>query len=136
MALAATCWVSAKSALTRAALPRLPSNPSTKSTRAASSPTAGVVRYGEVPSALGCQTPEAYLPTRVTSLELRYDSAQLPLSAMINNQNSQTNWPQSRGKVRIYASTDSELLPWTSTGYRQAAHRKEQTVTVACPRNQ
>ncbi len=44
-------------------------------------------------SALGYQTPAAYLATRAASLELRMGSAQLPFRSMINNENSQATWP-------------------------------------------
>ncbi len=44
-------------------------------------------------SALGYQTPAAWLATRAASLELRNGSAQLPLSAMITTEYSQTTWP-------------------------------------------
>ncbi len=44
-------------------------------------------------SALGYQTPAAYLATRAASHELRNGSTQLPLSAMINTEHSQPTWP-------------------------------------------
>ena len=44
-------------------------------------------------SALGYRTPAAWLATRAASLELRKGSAQLPLSPMIETENSQSNWP-------------------------------------------
>ena len=44
-------------------------------------------------SALGYQTPAAYLATRAASLELRMGSAQLPFRSMINRGDSQTTWP-------------------------------------------
>ena len=42
---------------------------------------------------LGYRTPEAWLETRPASLELRKGSAQLPLSPMIETENTQTTWP-------------------------------------------
>ena len=44
-------------------------------------------------SALGYQTPAAYLATRAASPELPKGSAQLPLSATITPENSQSMWP-------------------------------------------
>ncbi len=44
-------------------------------------------------SALGYQTPAAFLATRAASPELRKGSTQLPLSAMINTERSQPGWP-------------------------------------------
>ena len=44
-------------------------------------------------SALGYQTPAAYLATRAASLELRKGSAQLPFRSMINREDSQATWP-------------------------------------------
>ncbi len=43
-------------------------------------------------SALGYQTPAAYLATRAASLELPKGSAQLPFPSMINTENSQPTW--------------------------------------------
>ena len=44
-------------------------------------------------SALGYQTPAAYLATRAASPELRMGSAQLPFRPMINAENPQATWP-------------------------------------------
>ncbi len=44
-------------------------------------------------SALGYQTPAAFLATRAASPELPKGSTQLPLSAMINTERSQPGWP-------------------------------------------
>ena len=44
-------------------------------------------------SALGCLTPAAWLATGAASLELRKGSAPLPLSPVIETENSQTAWP-------------------------------------------
>jgi len=44
-------------------------------------------------SALGYQTPAAYLATRAASLELHMGSAPLPFRSMINTEDSQATWP-------------------------------------------
>ena len=55
-------------------------------------PEMGIATYRGEP-ALGYQTPAAYLATRAASPELPKGSAQLPLSAMITPENSQSTWP-------------------------------------------